>query len=152
MYPPVEASGGQEQYYIRSDWHFEEMQLKKLRSQLSVRFTPSRGICWPRAVLHQVILTFGYPFGQADIQSDVLFSIYEFFNWSGHLCRVIFLLLLLLLCIFVPATATKLHIKKQQEEQKIILHTFSVQLSITQSFCCCCYCVVFCCNNNKVTQ
>ena len=36
-----------------------------------VRCTPSRGIWWPRAVLHQVIFTFGDPLGQADIQSDV---------------------------------------------------------------------------------
>ena len=24
MYPPVEASGGQEQYYVRSSWHLRE--------------------------------------------------------------------------------------------------------------------------------
>ena len=46
---PVEASGGQEEYYIRlfcrSDWG-------------SVRCTPSRGIWQPKAVLHQVSLTF----------------------------------------------------------------------------------------------
>ena len=32
---------------------------------------PSRGIWWPRAVLHQASLTFGEPLGQADIQSDI---------------------------------------------------------------------------------
>ena len=36
-----------------------------------IRCTPSRGIWWPRAVLCHVILTFGYPLGQADIQLDV---------------------------------------------------------------------------------
>ena len=56
-------------------------------------------------------------------------------------------LLLFLLCNIVVA-ATKLHIKKNKNK-KINLHTFSVQLSITESFdcfccsCCfCCYCVV----------
>ena len=59
--PLVEASSGQEQYYIRSAWHlqsyirlawhFEEMQLRRCR------YTPSRGIWWPRAVLCKVILT-----------------------------------------------------------------------------------------------
>ena len=33
--------------------------------------TPSRGIWWPRAVLHQVTLTFCEPLGQADIQCDI---------------------------------------------------------------------------------
>ena len=37
--PPVEASGGQEQYYIRSAWHFQEMEMQ-LRRQLTVRCTP----------------------------------------------------------------------------------------------------------------
>ena len=36
-----------------------------------VRFTLRRGIWWPRAVLCQVIFTFGDPLGKADIQSDV---------------------------------------------------------------------------------
>ena len=27
MYPPVEASGGQEQYYVRSAWHFQEIEM-----------------------------------------------------------------------------------------------------------------------------
>ena len=33
--------------------------------------SPSRGIWWPRAVLHEVILTIGYPLDQANIQSDI---------------------------------------------------------------------------------
>ena len=72
-YPPVEASSGQEQYYIRSSWHLEECNWEgTLQSDVPL----DRGIWWPRAVLHQVILTFGYPLGQADIQSDVLFGIH----------------------------------------------------------------------------
>ena len=31
MYPPVDVSGGEEQYYVRSAWHFEEMQLRRKR-------------------------------------------------------------------------------------------------------------------------
>ena len=51
MYPPVEASGGQEQYYIRSSWHVEECNCQ-CSGQSDV--PPSRGIWWPRAVLHKV--------------------------------------------------------------------------------------------------
>ena len=32
-----------------------------------LRCTPSRAIWWTRAVLHQVILTFAYPLGHADL-------------------------------------------------------------------------------------
>ena len=38
---------------------------------LDQMYPPSRGIWWPRAVLHQVSLTFGKALGQGDIQSDV---------------------------------------------------------------------------------
>ena len=37
---------------------------------LNIRWTLSRGIYWPRAVLHQVSLTFGKPLGQTDLQPD----------------------------------------------------------------------------------
>ena len=43
-------------------------------SWYSIRCTPSRGIRWQWMVLYQVILTFGHPVGQADIQSDVALS------------------------------------------------------------------------------
>ena len=41
-------------------------------------FLSGRGIQWPRAVLCQVILTFGQPVSQADLQVDVL-------PWQRHL-------------------------------------------------------------------
>ena len=31
---------------------------------------PGRGILWPKAILHQVSLTFGQPLGQADLQTS----------------------------------------------------------------------------------
>ena len=34
-------------------------------------YPPGRDIWWPRMVLHQVILTFGDPLGQADYESDI---------------------------------------------------------------------------------
>ena len=52
MYPPLQASGGQEWYYVRSAWH---LQSDIPRSDVT---SPGRGIWWPRAVLHQVSLTF----------------------------------------------------------------------------------------------
>ena len=58
MYPLVEASSGQEWYEVGP-------------VDLSSNVPPSRGISWPRAVLHQVSLTSGQPWIQADLQSDV---------------------------------------------------------------------------------
>ena len=56
MYPPVEASAGQEQYYVRSVWHLVMHQVNL--TFLACRHMPSTGIWWPRAVLPKVILTF----------------------------------------------------------------------------------------------
>ena len=86
--PPVEAVGGQDQYYVRSTWHSAECNWEGRRQsdippveaaggqdQYYVRSTwhcaecnwegrwqsntpPSRGIWWSRVVLHQVNLTF----------------------------------------------------------------------------------------------
>ena len=98
--PQVEASSDQEQYSVRSSWYlvilwfrltFSEMypQYRHIVNKngmmsgyldswlsfgsdwLSFRHTPSRNIQWPRMVLPQVILMFGYPLGQADFQSDI---------------------------------------------------------------------------------
>ena len=51
MFPPVEASSDQEQYYIRLAWHLQP-------DVPSSDVPPNRGIQWPWAVLHQVSLTF----------------------------------------------------------------------------------------------
>ena len=55
IYPPVEASGGQEQYYVRSSWHSEACNWE---SSGQSDIPSSRGIWWPRALLHKVSLTF----------------------------------------------------------------------------------------------
>ena len=55
MYPLVEASGSQDQYYIRSTWHSAECNWEGSRQS---DVPPSRGIWWSRAVLHKVNLTF----------------------------------------------------------------------------------------------
>ena len=39
--------------------------------ELSSDVPPSRGILWPRTVLHQVSLTFGQPLDKPDLWSDV---------------------------------------------------------------------------------
>ena len=59
----------------------------------------------------------------------------------SNLCRLIFVLLLLLLCNCVVPTTTKWYMKhNKNKNKKINLHTFSIQWWIT--FCCCC---CFCC-------
>ena len=55
MYPLVEASGGQDQYYLRSSWHSEECNWK-CSGQSDV--PTSRDIWSSRAVLHKFSLTF----------------------------------------------------------------------------------------------
>ena len=58
--PPVEESSGQQPYYIRSGLTFT------VECKVSLTFAvrhpgqmfPTRGIWWPRTVLHQVSLTF----------------------------------------------------------------------------------------------
>ena len=59
--PPGEAFSGQEQYYVRSAWHLQSdirlawhVQSDIPRSDVP----PATGIWWPKAVLHQVSLTF----------------------------------------------------------------------------------------------
>ena len=59
--PPVEIFSVEECFYIRPACG---------SSRPELRCTPSRGIYWPRVILHQVSLTFGQPLGQADFQSD----------------------------------------------------------------------------------
>ena len=57
MYPPVEASGGPEQFYIRSAWYLHFCIRLPWHLQIQT-YPPSRGIWWSRAVLVKVILTF----------------------------------------------------------------------------------------------
>ena len=49
MYPQVEASGGQDRYYVRSASHFVNLWVRLTFSQI---YPPGRGIWWPRLVLH----------------------------------------------------------------------------------------------------
>ena len=107
--PPVEASGGQEQYDTRSAWHVVSVWVRltfsqtyhpgsdiwwpwavlckvivtfwsmQLRMQWTVRHTPSRGTWWPRAVLPKVILTFTVMH-----QVGLTFGVCRRTKWSGH--------------------------------------------------------------------
>ena len=140
MYPPVEASSDEEQYYIRSTWH---LQPDISRSDVP----PSRGIWWPRLALSsngwwvQIFVICFSTIGEVShtLQCRRMSTVIQFLlvleNWPGPLCKVILLLLLfllLLLCNFVVATTSILHMKnKNNKNKKINLHTFSVQWSIT---------------------
>ena len=96
-------------------------------------YPPSRVIRWPRPVLHKALKHYNAG------EWVLLFGIYEFFNWSVHECRVIILLLLLCLLLllllsnFVTATTIKLHMKNNNKNKEINLHTFSVQWSLMQA-------------------
>ena len=60
MYPPVETSSNEEQYYIRSAWHLQSdiRSACHLQSDIPSTDVPTRrNIWWPRLVLHQVSLT-----------------------------------------------------------------------------------------------
>ena len=54
--PPIESSSDQEWYYITSACHLVSLWVRLTCSQM---YPPGKGIWWPRAVLHQVNLTFG---------------------------------------------------------------------------------------------
>ena len=71
--PLVEVSGGQEQYYVRSSWHVEVMQLRR---QWTVKMYPHRGIWWTR-MLWPPNVRIHFNVGEWVL----LFSIYEFLNW-----------------------------------------------------------------------
>ena len=93
---------------VRSTWH---LQSDIPRSDVN----PHRGILWPRMVLSsnvlwvQILVICFSTIGEASHtlqcrrMSTVIQYILVLENWSGHSCRVI-LLLLLLLCNFVVAT------------------------------------------------
>ena len=88
--PPVEASGHQEWYYIRSVWHLVSLWVRLTFGQMnplvetfngwewySVRSSwpelrctlPSRGIYWPRVVLSCVLLTIAQMYPPAEASS-----------------------------------------------------------------------------------
>ena len=160
MYPLVEASSDQEQYYIRSAWHLQPdvsspwhlqadipshwviicVQIFRCTWYIWGQAYPHRGIWWPGMVLCQVILTLvilwvRLTFSQMSpsyrhlvmktgtklqgimgsncchllfnywrctsyiaMQENELIWVIE--NWKGNVCRLIFLLLLLM-CNFV---------------------------------------------------
>ena len=63
--PPLSEPSGTEPYYTRSVWQVEECNWE---GRLQSDVPPGRGIWWPRAVLHNVILTLHrqmYPLLQA---------------------------------------------------------------------------------------
>ena len=58
--PPLEASGGQEQYYIRSAWHLQSDVRSTWHVQSDIPRSdvpPTTGIWWLKPVLHKVSLT-----------------------------------------------------------------------------------------------
>ena len=101
---PVEASSGQEWYYVRSPWHLV--------------------ILWAMLSLSQMCYSV---YISSWIEQDIYVE-------RSFLCLLLFLLLLWLLYHVVAAITRKLHIKKKKKNKKINLHTFSVQLSIMQSY------------------
>ena len=68
--PPIQASCSQHWYYVRSGWHLQS-DVRSVSHVPSLDEPPSWGIWWLIAVIYQVIWTFGYPLGQAGIQSDI---------------------------------------------------------------------------------
>ena len=61
---PVQASSGQERYYCRSASQVISLWIRLLFYQM---YPPSKGISWPRDVLHHVSLTFDQHVGKAEL-------------------------------------------------------------------------------------
>ena len=95
MYPSVQASGGQEEYYIRSTWLWVILWVRLTFSQT---YPPSRGISWwPRAVLswkvwwvqffHICCLPFGEASHTLQCRRYELLKIEQFIvDWSFCCC------------------------------------------------------------------
>ena len=112
--PPVQASGGQEQNYIRSAWHLHSCSRSAWHFAY-VDVPPGRAICWSKALLCQVILTFTFmhqvdlTFEDADVHSAECnwegsgHEIRGLEHWGIHVdwCVLLLLLLLLLLNVVV---------------------------------------------------
>ena len=132
MYPPVEASSGQEQYYVRSAWHlqsciklawhFEEMQLGRWRCSPPLEASCGQEQYYIRSVLHLFV---HFMFSCCRCKSYIGIWIGDMSSWTlSNLCR--------LLCGVVVITV----------------------------LCCCCYSFVIVDpqlqmsknNNNKITQ
>ena len=151
MYPLVKASSGQEQYYIRSALHlFPHFMFSCCRGKSYIAIQEILVLEHCRVMLLLLLLcNFVVATTKLHIKRNnnknrkinlhtfsVQLSITESLGCSCYYCCLI----LLLLCNFVVATTTKVHIKKNNNKnKKINLHTFSVQLSITESLGCGCY-------------
>ena len=130
--PPVEASGGQEQYYARSSWHSEECNWECSGQSVS---TPHRGIWWPRAVLCKVILTFWRM--QLRMQWTVSVNppqrhlVAKSSTMQGHID----------IFIFGMQLRRKLTVRcTPQSIQILLIENWAIY--VDWCFCCCCYCVI----------
>ena len=144
---PIEASGGQEWYYVRSSWHLMILWVRLTFSQMSPSYrhlvmktgTKMQGIMGSNCC-H---LLFNYWRGTSYIAMQENELIWVIENWKGNVCRLIFFLLLLM-CNFVVvvklylwrhthrSTTTTKTTNKNNNNKKINLHTFPIQFSRMQ--------------------
>ena len=91
---------------------------------------PCTGIWWSRLVLScskvlwvPIVVICCSTIGEVShtLQCRRMTTVMQFIwvlqSWPGHVCRLIFLLLLLILCNFVVATTTKLHMKNNNKNK-----------------------------------
>ena len=150
MYPLVEASVGQEQYYIRSDLHFfPDFMFSSCRGKSYIGIFIGdmsswtfRNLCrlicfccccysWMLLLLLLFICYCGSTTTaeQEQQQNYKVTTILIQTIRLNNLCRLICLLLLLLSNCVVATTTTKWYIKhNKNKNKKINLHPFSVQL------------------------
>ena len=179
--PPVQASGGQEQNYIRSPSHLHLC--IRLSTFEDADITPSRAICWSRALLHQVSLTFTFmhqvslTFENADVHSAECnwegsrHEIWSLEHWGIYVDWCVLLLLLLNVVLVVhlwfwinnyswTRTTTTLHINNSTNQNKNIAQVMYIDLFVVVVvvyyvilflFICNCGCTVTD-NNNIITQ
>ena len=101
---PIEASGGQEWYYVRSSWHLIILWVRLTFSQMSPSYrhlvmktgTKLQGIMGSNCC--HLLFNYWRCTSYIAMQENELIWVIE--NWKGNVCRLIFLLLLLM-CNFV---------------------------------------------------
>ena len=101
---PIEASGGQEWYYVRSSWHLIILWVRLTFSQMSPSYshlvmktgTKLQGIMGSNCC--HLLFNYWRCTSYIAMQENELIWVIE--NWKGNVCRLIFFLLLLM-CNFV---------------------------------------------------
>ena len=128
--PPIEASGGQDQYFVRSSWHLEECNWEG-RGQTYPPVEASGGQEWYELPMYVIHCNAGEWVLLFSIYMSSWIDQYMYVEWSVYCCY----------CQILSLQQQNYTWKKTRTK-RFNLHICSIQWSLMQSFCTCCYCVI----------